>query len=294
MTTNPLLDTALKYHQTGLAVCPIRSGSKAPFNRRWQSDRLSQEDLNFWFGQGVNSGAVAALGVVSGAMSGNLVVLDFDGPFWQAGYEHFMHSWPEMDQAPIVRTGSDRRHVWIKCHDLPEYFTVKKYRRQKAMIELRGNRCQTLCPPSMHPNGEPYEWVTSEANLPRIEFDLIRKWVADWGHYEQVDQPFQADFNDIEPVVMEKHLPQRTLNFLGQAGALPPGNRNSELYHASQQICASGYSLNEAIDLLRLPASRVGLDESEITPTIQSGFKAAVSFKPIRPAYETLLQTFLF
>jgi len=173
------LDYALGYSRRGLAVVPIRRGSKAPLVTGWQSRRLTEDELRNYLDNGHDP---SGIGVVAGALSNNLVVLDFDGAGWQAAFDHVLHCWPEFETAPIVETGSGKRHIWLRCPDLPENFTRRTFARAdlNAEIELRGNRCNNLAPPSRHPGGGRYRWLTAEADLVEVSFTDLRDWLAEW------------------------------------------------------------------------------------------------------------------
>lgn len=258
-----LLHYALQYHARGLAVVPIRAGSKAPIPAGWQSKRLEESDLQHYFTNGHEPGGV---GIITGQLSGNLVILDFDGNDWQAAFDHLLHAWPELEPAPVVETGSGKRHIWLRCPDLPPDFTVKQFKRGNAVVELRGNRCNNLAPPSRHPSGGRYRWLTDEADLPDIPFADLYGWLSEWAAGNQTQG--------------ERHkLPRRTLEFLA-ATDWPEGTRNKELYAAAQQFAAAGYSLDEAIQALEPVARRIGLDDREIEPTIKSAYTGAAGFEP--------------
>jgi hypothetical protein len=75
---NSVLETALAYHAAGLAVLPIRpDGSKAPALRAghpYLRQRAGVSELRRWFGRGGGKG----IGIVCGAVSGNLETVDFE------------------------------------------------------------------------------------------------------------------------------------------------------------------------------------------------------------------------
>lgn len=284
MTEPAFLKTAMQYLDRGLAVVPIGNGSKAPIVRGWQEKRLSADEITRQFSNGHN---ITGIGIITGQLSGNLTVLDFDGQDWQAGFEHFQDCWDELYSAPIAETGSGKRHIYVKMPDLPPNFTNQKFKRGEAIIELRGNRSNNLAPPSLHPSGGRYRWLTTEADLPAVDFEEVFNWLADWGgipHY-QPPPPRQAGLTETGPESATRQfapLPQATLEFLA-AESWPEGTRNSELYKAALQFYAAGYPLTEAIAQLKPVGLRIGLDEKEIEPTIKSGYKGAKEggFEPI-------------
>lgn len=73
-----LLDTALTLHNHGYAVVPTRAdGTKAPVGdwKRWQTERPGPDQLRQWLG----SGSFDGIGLVCGAVSGNLEMLELEG-----------------------------------------------------------------------------------------------------------------------------------------------------------------------------------------------------------------------
>ena len=76
--TPTVMDFAKKYIGAGISIIPIRrDGSKAPYVRKWtpyQQHLANDLELRQWFAQKQPYG----IGVVCGAVSGNLETLDFD------------------------------------------------------------------------------------------------------------------------------------------------------------------------------------------------------------------------
>lgn len=273
-----LLNYALKYYQKGLAVVPIGNGGKSPINKRWSIGRLGQNDLRHYFDNGHN---VTGIGIITGQLSNNLVVLDFDGPDWEYAYEHFLHCWDELRSAPRVQTGSGKRHIWLTIPDLPIDYTNRKFNRNRQqIIELRGNASNNVAPPSLHPCGKHYCWRSIEAELIAVRFTDIYAWLNDWGEKEP-EKPIVT--NQLKLVTNRDYapLPGRTLKFLAEGAN--EGERNTETYEAAKQYAASGRPLELAVDELLPVALLAGLSEREIEPTIKSGYKAATEkgFSPI-------------
>ncbi|NUR67032.1 MAG: hypothetical protein HOQ47_14825 [Streptomyces sp.] len=74
-----MLDTARELHDAGLCVLPVKAdGSKAPDVRSWtqyKTVRSTPEEHDRWFGDGRRTG----IGVVTGAVSGNIELIEFEG-----------------------------------------------------------------------------------------------------------------------------------------------------------------------------------------------------------------------
>ena len=159
-----LLDHALKYHDYGWSVIPIKPGTKEPACRSWKpyaSDRPSVTKLRKWFTNGKNSAAI-----IAGPVSGGLVVRDFDD---LDSYHTWAENHPELAESlPTVETGRPGRHVYFK--------TKKKYgivHVGNGEGEVRGNG-YSVAPPSIHTGGKPYRWlIEPTSEIPFIE-DLDR------------------------------------------------------------------------------------------------------------------------
>lgn len=79
LQTGNTLEVARAYIAQGLSVIPVKAdGSKAPKLAGWRefaTRRATDEELVGWFSNRIQP---AGIGLVCGAASGNLVVLDFE------------------------------------------------------------------------------------------------------------------------------------------------------------------------------------------------------------------------
>ncbi|MFI9170510.1 bifunctional DNA primase/polymerase [Streptomyces lincolnensis] len=77
--SSTLRDVARELDDAGLCVLPVKAdGSKAPDVRSWipyKSKRSTSEEHDRWFGDGRRTG----IGVVTGAISGNIELIEFEG-----------------------------------------------------------------------------------------------------------------------------------------------------------------------------------------------------------------------
>jgi len=162
-----LLVTALCYREAGFSVIPIRAdGSKAPALKSWtpfQHRLPSEDDLRQWFG----NGAVRGIGVVCGAVSGNLAVLDFDSEdafiaFGDLAVEHGLQEL--VSRLPCAKTPAGFHHYFRA----PEPLATQVLARAEdgsVLVEVRGEGSYAIVPPSpaeVHPDGRPYELVTGD------------------------------------------------------------------------------------------------------------------------------------
>ena len=154
------LTAALQYAEIGFSVLPLKG--KIPSLKAWsqyQVEPATFDEIHSWH----RAGLLANVGVVCGAVSNNLVVLDLDGP---AGYPAFAAMFPQLAETFTVATGGGvGQHVYLFADELPD--TVRAMKTPIGHLELRANRCQIVAPPSIHPDtGQPYTILN--------EFDILR------------------------------------------------------------------------------------------------------------------------
>jgi len=162
-----LLVTALCYREAGFSVIPIRAdGSKAPALKSWtpfQHRLPSEDDLRQWFG----NGAVRGIGVVCGAVSGNLAVLDFDSEdaftaFGDLVVEHGLQSL--VSRLPCAKTPAGY-HYYLRTPEPLATQVLARAEDGSVLVEVRGEGSYAIVPPSpaeVHPDGRPYELVTGD------------------------------------------------------------------------------------------------------------------------------------
>jgi P4 family phage/plasmid primase-like protien len=143
---------AAEYRRRGWSPIPIKERSKEPNLlelRPYLSRKATAEELDAWAWSGV--------GIVTGPVSG-VLVLDVDGPDGEA--ELRKHGHPA---TPMVRTSSGGLHLYFK-HPSHE---VKTGIRIAPGLDVKASGGYVVAPPSIGPNGKPYEWLVSpeEAEL---------------------------------------------------------------------------------------------------------------------------------
>jgi hypothetical protein len=143
---------AADYRRVGWCPIPIKKRTKqtalgqlAPYLNR----RATKEELAAWAWPGV--------GIVTGPVSG-VLVLDVDGP--EGEEELRKHGHPV---TPMVRTANGGLHLYFKH---PEQH-VRTGIRVAPGLDVKASGGYVVAPPTLGPNGRPYEWIVSpeEADL---------------------------------------------------------------------------------------------------------------------------------
>lgn len=149
-----MLDEALRLAgDYGWSLLPLLPRAKRPLITKWPD--LATPDpatLREWWQMWPN----ANIGVATGPKSG-IFVLDVDGPEGQASLEQLKSEtdWPNTLAA---LTGSGGFHFYFRWDD--EHPLRNSAKRLAAGLDIRGEGGYVAAPPSIHPNGRRYEWIS--------------------------------------------------------------------------------------------------------------------------------------
>ncbi len=161
-----LLAAALAAHRAGLGIVPAaEDGSKRPDVPSWkqyQSERSTEDEIDYWFANGRTG-----IGIITGAVSGNLEALDFDS---HGAFESFIERARECglgDLVERVRNGYEEHtpngvHLLTRCERIDGNLKLAQRADHKAVIETRGEGGFVVIAPSygaVHPSGHPYVLV---------------------------------------------------------------------------------------------------------------------------------------
>jgi hypothetical protein len=137
----------------GCRFVRVAHNQKRPLGTAWQHRATTNPaDVARWLAAGDNVGLL--LGPESGVVDveydddagreqlSDFGVLDLPTPTWRSARgEHRLFRWePWMPQSAVVKTG------WLE-------------------LRIGGRAAQSVLPPSRHPDGVAYEWITSPADV---------------------------------------------------------------------------------------------------------------------------------
>jgi len=177
--TNPILEAALRAHDAGLCVMPIRPNKHpAVLWKDLQAQRPTRDQVLSWFG----SGAWHGLGVVTGAVSG-VEMLEWEGRALSL-WETFQGLCAEQQMAETLRrivagysewTPSGGLHLIYRCEKIEGNRKFAFSADDDVLIETRGEGGYTVVAPSggnVHPTGKAWaQWQGSFETIAEITPD---------------------------------------------------------------------------------------------------------------------------
>lgn len=273
-----VIAAALAYAEMGLSVLPLH-GKKPPvaggLPMSWakrQLERAPMSMIHEWARRGLLQNA----GIVCGAVSGNLVVIDLDG---DAAVEKFYSIFEgDLTRTFTVLTGSGHgRHLYYRCDNLPTTTRTKGF-------ELRANGCYVVAPPSIHPEtGQSYAPLLTgglSAVLHVSNLAAIQSWIR-----SKIPAAPPRSSERVAPPTMNRTI---GFDYGGRAlaseirvvSSAAEGQRNNLLNRAAYnlgQLVADGALTRVQVESALLGAAlAVGLDEATSLRTINSGLTAGM------------------
>jgi Protein of unknown function (DUF3631)/Bifunctional DNA primase/polymerase, N-terminal len=165
-----LLASVLAYSRRGWSPVPMPVRTKAPRIANWQKLRLTDADVARCFNRPGN------VGIILGDASSGLVDVDLD---CREALEFGPSRLPATG-ATFGRASKRNSHRLYQVDVTARSLQFKDPITDEMLLELRGDRAQTVFPPSIHPSGESIEWE-ADGELPRIDYAALKKavtWLA--------------------------------------------------------------------------------------------------------------------
>lgn len=166
-----VLDAALSYANLGLSVLPLNGKRPTlPTWRSYQQQAAAPDQIRRWY----RAGRLGNVGLVCGAASGNLVVLDLDD---LAGYAAFTATFPHLAETYTVATGSGLgKHLYWRVVRLP--CTTSVIASMVGNLELLAQGRQVVAPPSHHPRTQQRYRVDKPLDILTLpDVDVVVAWI---------------------------------------------------------------------------------------------------------------------
>lgn len=265
-----------KYVNQGFCVFPLPYQSKVPFHgwnwKALQTRKPSQAELDRWFQGRVN------VAIVTGSISKNLAVLDFDNmnvfPAW--------HEKTRLESA-TVQTGNGC-HVYIRLVD-PEHLHNGNFQIDGVHAgQVRFNGGYVVAPPSVHPSGKRYVWLTEGVMTVPVQ-DLCIEQEQKKGLAKKPEK--QTSGGEARQALKtsqsqgvkhpEQYAEQALRREVEKVKNGLPGTRNSVLFRSALKTWKYGDVLGAQVvfDALASAGVSCGLSEQESILTIKKAWKTA-------------------
>lgn len=164
---NTFLNAAIEYASKGMAVFPLKPREKKPLTAHGVKDATTDFDtITRWWKANPN----ANIGIACGQVSGGLLVVDLDERSNGVSGFDSLHEWEtENGQLPETArtiTGKGGSHILFR---VPH----KESNRVDLLdgVDIRSDGGYIVAPPSIHPNGNRYEWEYDPEEYPIAEAD---------------------------------------------------------------------------------------------------------------------------
>ena len=276
MAYSPIWEAARRYLASGFSVIPCKY--KKPQLNAWQEysvKRPSLREVNRWFEE-EESGQ--SIGLVLGAVSHNVVVVDLDG---MAAARMFKAMYPAYLNTRIVMSGSRQGfHLYYRVEDMPDNMNVRV--PDVGGFEIRGNGQYVIAPPSPHLAGFNYQ-VHRDIQIMDLEnLNLISDWFSSLreklqaGRQEEIRlaaQPVNLKATAKKREFLRKVMSEE----IARVYTAQNGNRNNSLFYAGLRLAnfAAGGELTwSGCEAMLLEAAlNTQMPESEARRTIASAWR---------------------
>lgn len=209
---------ALYYANLGFSVFPLWKKSKNPITKNGLYDATTDEkQINYWWGRYPEDN----IGIATGKVSGNIIVVDLDIDKNKDinGY-HTLLKWErehgKLPETAMSITGRGGYHLFFRTDGRSIQNSVDLYEG----IDIRADGGYIVAPPSIHPNGNKYEW-----------------------EYSPEDTPI-ADANELVYLFLQgkKKLEVESKKNFKVPDAIPQGQRVGTLFKLTSSLQAKGLS----------------------------------------------------
>lgn len=269
-----IFEAAHRYVERGFSILPCTG--KQPSILKWealQERPPTPADVNRWRDMGI----LRNVGIVCGAVSGNLVVIDLDG---EEAISRFSAEFPSLMETYTVQSGSGHgAHLYLRAELLPE--TKRTVNLEWGNVEMRANGHYVVAPPSIHPDTGQRYVVSSRVPIKHVmSLTLLGNWI-------------QAQ-NDSKRPPTQRSTEKPAIRGVGNwalaaldaecadVRTAPAGSRNHTLNRAAfklGQLVGAGKLSREKVEkALEDAAQALAQQDGEhtVNRTIQSGLSAGI------------------
>jgi putative DNA primase/helicase len=243
MITNDIYQPKLvaDYINAGFSPIPIKYKSKQPLNKGWTNLKIATNDIGKYF-----SGDCINIGILTGQASKGLVDVDIDDTTSLR-----LAPWFLPDTKCVFGRASKAKSHWV--YRVPEPGTQEKFQADAMIVEVRGNKCCTVFPGSVHESGE------------AIEFDNPQDY-----------RPGQSTWNELKEAASKIAIATALFK------AWVRGQRHEVALCTAAKLARLAWGIAEARDLITAIATEANDEElSDRLVGVESTFAAYAQRQPI-------------
>lgn len=183
------LDAAIEYASKGMAVFPVKPKGKTPLTLNGVKDATTNfEQIEKWW----TRNPTANIGIACGAPSGGLLVVDLDEKDNGVSGSDSLNEWERengfLPDSARSLTGSGGVHILYRLNG-----TTKNRVNLLDGVDIRADGGYIVAPPSIHPNGNRYEWEYSPDDTDIADADETVKKLLDFGKEAEPDKFVMPD-----------------------------------------------------------------------------------------------------
>ena len=220
-----MMEIALEYASIGLAVFPVRR-NKAPYTPHGCKDaKTDARAIKNWWKRFPD----ANIGIATGSKSGGIIVIDIDidedkGVYGDESLREWEREHGDLPETWRAITGRGGYHIYYRSDE-----KIKNTTNLYPGVDIRGEGGYVIAPPSIHQNGNYYQWELDPNDID-IHF-------ADQQVMSFISGPGKEAKNDKKTKFI---LPDK----------ITKGTRNDTLYRYGCSLQAKGYSDDEILNKL--------------------------------------------
>lgn len=268
-----MLESALRCNALGLSVFPLfRRGKKAAVEwMRFQHERPTEAQIKSWWLDRPEANIAVACGPVSGVL-----VVDVDGEKGAATIAHLQQTYGPLPATWRSSTGKGE-HLWFRYPQGLEIGNARG-RLKNSGVDIRGFGGYVVAPGSIHENGTPYAWQ-DDCDPNFLPVSDIPAWFLDLLTAPATPEKPDFDIRSVEGAE-DRYIAAAFKGEVSNVLTAKEGERNNTLNVAAFKLAgfvtAGMLTETEVRAALTGAARAIGLIDSEIGPTIDSGLAAGL------------------
>jgi len=253
------LNAALKYHEMGFSIIPIRPDKKPHIPwAEYQNKQATPEEIEGWWARWPR----ANVAIVTGQLSGVFVVDCDNGE----AYQKIQELLPDSLVTCIAKTPRGY-HIYFSY---PNGQRIGNATNALPKVDIRGEGGYVIAPPSINGDGMAYDWLEG---LSMHDEDPAP---APESIYKIINSLYRGEVTD--PNANDCRRLQATSNDIR---ILTKGRRDEDLYHVANCLLKGGCEASCSEQVLRILAKNAipPFPQSEIKAKIDSALKRSVKRK---------------